>query len=135
MHMFTKSLRNMTNAIAQLDELLGDRFIRPTNYSIGAFSVHAEWGRNASTEPTVDSVWIIASEDGVVMNANFREGWPDCGASDFDAEQATDWLLDLTKDWEWDYRRNGSTTSESIRRTPRYRHRSNLEGYRPTRRA
>ncbi len=131
---FTQSLRNMTDAIGQLDELLGDRFIRPTIFDISAYSVYAEWGRDNSTQPTRDSVWLCAYEDRVVMNANFRDGWPESGAPEFNAEQAKEWLLDLTRDWKWDFERNGSMTSESIRRTPGQRHRANLEGYRPQRR-
>ena len=123
---FTQSLRHMADAMEQLDGILSEKFIRPTNFGIGAFDVYAEWGRNESTETTVDSVWLVARKDGVVMNANFREGWPECGASDFDAKQASEWLLDLTRDWEWEFKRDGSTTSESIRRAPRYRHRENL---------
>ena len=124
---FTQSLRNMADAMEQLDELLGEKFIRPTIFKIGALDVYAEWGRNKSTEATVDSVWLAAGKDGVVMNANFQEGWPECGASDFDAKRASEWLLDLTRDWEWEVKRDGSSILESIRRAPRYRHRQNLD--------
>lgn len=130
---FTQSLRNMTDAIEQLDILLGGQFIRPTSFTIGAFAVYAEWGRDNATQPTQDSVWLHAYEDRVLMNANFRDGWPESGALEFNAEQAKEWLLDLTRDWKWEFERNGSMTSESIRRTPGQRHRTNLEGYRPKR--
>ena len=120
MREFTQSLRHILEALEELDAVLPDGFLRPTRFSIGAYMVNAEWGRNDAKQPMNESVWLVARSDGVVMNANFREGWPDCGASEFDAAVAKDWLLDLTQNWEWhsENREDGRTT-ESVTRSPR----------------
>ena len=106
------SMRNMTCAMEQLLRFLPENFVWPTIATVSPFSVYWEWGqRDDTTEggKRKGSVWIVASPEGVVMNADFRPDWPDCGASDFDAETAAGWLRELTKNWEWDASRSGTS--------------------------
>ncbi len=97
----TGSMRNMTEAFEGLLQFLPKDFVWPTMVDVSTFSVYAEWGRNsADVDAAVEvhdllehdtiqgvqrAVWLVAYPDGVKMNANFRPGWPECGASDFDA--------------------------------------------------
>ena len=96
------SMRNMIQAFEELLRFLPDNFIWPTILEVSPFSAYAEWGRRDTTEERmVKSVWMVADPSGVRMNANFRPGWPECGAADFDARTAAGWLQELTKNWEW----------------------------------
>ena len=113
------SLRNMTSAMEETLRYLPGNFVWPTIVTVSSFSVLLEWGqRDNTTEHSTETVWIIASPEGVKMNANFRPDWPECGASDFDAKIAAEWLLGLTKNWEWSSERGSDgITSSTLRRT------------------
>ncbi len=113
------SLRSMTDAMEQLLQYLPEDFVWPQLVSVSPYSVNFDWGHRDSFEEPLGkpAVWIIAAPEGVVMNANFRPGWPECGASAFDAEIAAGWLLELTKGWEWGASREGGHTSSSLRRS------------------
>ena len=113
------SMRNMTSAMEQLLQFLPENFVWPTIATVSPFSVYLEWGHRDETTAGGERrgcVWIVAGPDGVVMNADFRPDWPDCGASGFDAETAAGWLRELTQNWEWDASRSGTGTSSSLRR-------------------
>ena len=111
------SQRQMVQAMEELLMFLPDDFVWPTQWHISPFSAYVELGRDNSTEEMTQSVWFTASPEGVKMNANFRPNWPECGASDFDAKVASEWLLELTKNWEWNVtRRDGGGISSSLRR-------------------
>lgn len=111
-------LRNMSQAMEELLAHLPANFVWPTIVNVSPFSVYVEWGRRESTTDNErESVWLIASPSGLVMNADFRPDWPGCGAAKFDAKTAAGWLLELTKNWEWSAEDNGSRTSSSLRRT------------------
>ncbi len=117
---FNHGLRNITEALGELDPHLPDDFPPPTIWKLDTFSAYAEWGsRRDTSDPMQDAVWIIGSPEGVVMNANFREGWPEGGGSEFDAVVASEWLRDLTRDWEWSFERDGSTSRGRLRRSDR----------------
>lgn len=110
---FNHGLQNLAEAFEAMASHLPEDFPPPTILSVGGFSTYAEWGsRDDTSEPMKDAVWMSGSADGVVMNANFREGWPECGASEFDAVVASEWLRALTRDWE----KRGSITSSTLRR-------------------
>ena len=109
------SLRNMTQAMEELLKFLPEDFVWPTHVDISPFSAYVEWGRDNSYESGGESMWMVADPNGVNMNANFRLGWPECGAANFDAEIAAGWLKELTKNWEWDAHR-GATTGSMLRR-------------------
>ena len=111
------SMHNMTDAMEALLLHLPADFVWPTIFNVSPFSAYAEWGRDDSTSGSTErAVWLVASPEGVVMNANFRPGWPDCGAADFDAQTAAEWLQQLTNNWEWEASREGGRTSSSMRR-------------------
>ena len=111
------SLNKLAGAMTELLRFLPEDFVWPTIQHVSPFSACAEWGRDDTTEDMDKSVWLIASPEGVVMNASFRPNWPECGASDFDAKIAAEWLLELTKDWEWNAtRRPDGKISISLRR-------------------
>ena len=111
------SLNNLASAMTELLKFLPQDFVWPTIQDVSPFSAYAEWGRDDTTEDMDKSVWLIASPEGVVMNADFRPNWPECGASEFDAKIAAEWLLELTKDWEWEATRGqGGNISSSLRR-------------------
>ena len=106
------SMRNMTSAMEQLLRFLPENFVWPTLTTVSPFSVHWEWGHRdqyLDKWSNKGTVWMIASPEGVVMNADFRPDWPDCGVSKFDAETAAGWLRELTQSWEWDASRGGSS--------------------------
>ena len=110
------SMRNMADTFEALLRFLPKNFVWPTIVDVSPFSVYAEWGRQKTTDRMERSVWFIADPNGVKMNANFRPGWPECGASDFDAQTAARWLQELTANWEWSATQNGSITSSSLQR-------------------
>lgn len=115
-------LRNMTAALESLLEFLPENFVWPTICQASPFSVYAEWGRDDTTqrdEEGYGSVWLIANPEGVMMNADFRPGWPGCGASPFDAKEAAAWLLELTQNWQWDASRSGGKMGSSLQKAPR----------------
>ena len=110
------SMRNMASAMEELLPFLPENFVWPTILTASPFSVYAEWGRDDTEERGKESVWIVATPDGVRMNANFRPDWPDCGASEFDAHVAAEWLQDLTKNWKWDASHYDGRTQSSLSR-------------------
>ena len=133
-----ESMRNMTEALEELTEFLPEEFVWPTAWDVLPFSVCAEWGRSTmDSDADVDdtqiqdnitladgtplegvqrAVWLHADERGVKMNATFRPGWPQCGASDFDARTAAHWLEELTRGWKWKVARYNGITSSSLAR-------------------
>ena len=112
------SMRNMADAMEQLLRFLPEDFVWPTIFEVSPFSVYAEWGRDDTTSGSVErAVWLVASPEGVVINANFRPDWPGCGAADFDAAMAAEWLQQLTITWEWEASREGDRTSSSLKRS------------------
>ena len=110
------SIRNMADAMEELLRFLPENFVWPTVIDASPFSVIAEWGRDNFTDAMKESMWIIATPESVHMNANFRPDWPDCGASEFDAQMAAGWLRELTKNWTWDASRSGGRTHSSLTR-------------------
>ena len=110
------SLLYMTKAMEELLVFLPADFVWPTVFQASPFSVYVEWGREDTQQKMGESVWLIASPEGVVMNTNFRPGWPDCGASEFDAQEAGTWLQELTKNWKWDASRSESRISSSLQK-------------------
>lgn len=105
------SMGNMTQAFEELLRFLPKDFVWPTILNVTPFSVYAEWGRDDTTESMEKAVWIIADSSSVRMNADFRPGWPECGASDFDARIAAGWLQELTQYWEWQVTQNDKGTT------------------------
>lgn len=108
------SLHNLSSALQEILGYLPDDFVWPTILDAKPFGAYAEWGRHDTQEEMERSVWITATPEGVKMNANFRPDWPDCGASDFDAQIAAEWLQELTKNWSWNATRSGGHVSSSI---------------------
>lgn len=112
------SMRNMTQAFEGLLQFLPENFVWPTILDVSPFSVYAEWGRNDATEGMGRAVWMVADASGVTMNANFRHGWPECGASVFDAQTVAGWLQELTQSWEWSaWQSDGRSESSLSRRS------------------
>ena len=111
------NLGRMTKALEETLAFLPENFVWPTNVAVSPFSVYLEWGRDNSEERGVNSVWVIANAEGVVMNADFRPDWPDCGAAEFDAKTLAGWLKELTQKWEWGASQNGSTTSSHLKKS------------------
>ena len=111
------SLHNLSSALQEILGYLPDNFVWPTILETAPFSAYAEWGlRDSTTETARGAVWIHATPEGVKMNADFRPNWPQCGASDFGAKEAAEWLLELTKNWTWDATRSDGRTSSSLSR-------------------
>ncbi len=113
------SLNNLASAMTELLQFLPEDFVWPTILNASPFSAYAEWGRDSTTENLRGVVWLSVSSEGVKMNADFRPNWPECGASDFDAKIAAEWLLELTKDWEWEATNSNGHISSSLRNPSR----------------
>ena len=77
------SMQNMTQAMAELLQFLPKNFVWPTNVNVSTFMVITEWGRSNFRESIKESVWLVATPDGVRMNANFRPNWPHDHAPEF----------------------------------------------------
>ena len=110
------NMRKMTQAMEDLLRHLPENFVWPTYVKVSPFSVYFEWGRENTNDEMEESVWLIANEDGVRANANFRPDWPGCGAIKFDAQSVSEWLQKLTRNWEWDASRSGGNISSSLSR-------------------
>ena len=100
---FLNHSRTFTAVVEQLSQHLPSNFVWPTTLQIDSQSAYMEWGRlSTDTEDKwEESVWIVIRDRAVHMNANFRPDWPECGAAEFDAQLAAEWLLELTKNWNW----------------------------------
>lgn len=110
------SLNNMARALEDLLRYLPDKFVWPTTWRVSPYTIYAEWAREDTEEEVKESVWLVATPEGVRMNATFRLDWPECGASEFDAQTAANWLLELTKNWRWDAVRTDGRTQSSLSR-------------------
>ena len=110
------SMQNMTRAMEELLQFLPRDFVWPTNVSVSTFMVYAEWGRDDSRERATESVWLVATPEGVRMNADFRPDWPNCEVLEFDAATAAGWLQELTKNWEWDASQSDGRSGSSLSR-------------------
>lgn len=110
------TLRHMTKAMEELLEHLPADFVWPTMFDVSAHSGYIEWGRDDSTAAQEPAVWMVASPEGVHMNASFRPNWPDVEALDFNAAIAAGWLKDLTRNWIWGANRDGGITSAHVQR-------------------
>ena len=96
------NLRNLSKAMDELLPFLPEDFVWPTIVGFSPFQTYLEWGvRDDAQESERGSVWITVGADGIKMNADFRPDWPECGATKFDAELASQWLKELTKNWQW----------------------------------
>ena len=113
------SMRNMTQAMEELLEFLPQDYVWPTHVNVSPFSVYAEWGRDSSKDQMGESVWLVANSEGVVMNANFRPDWPECGASGFEAQTAAEWLQELTENWEWSAEKSNGRSGSTLARRSR----------------
>ena len=100
-HRFLNHSRTFTAVVDQLSQHLPSNFVWPTTLQIDSQSAYMEWGRLCEEDKWEESVWITIKDGAVHMNANFRPDWPECGAAEFDARLAAQWLLDLTKNWKW----------------------------------
>ena len=112
------SINNLARALEKLLQFLPSEFVWPTIISASPYSATAEWGRDNASEEMTEAVWLHANPDGVKMNANFRQGWPDVDPSDFDAQIAAGWLSQLTKNWKWDAQQSNGHISSTLRRNP-----------------
>ena len=108
----------MSRTEVELLRFLPEAFVWPTLTSVSPSSVIWEWGHRDSFEEPLgtNAVWFVAYPERVIMNANFLPDWPDCGAAEFDASTAAEWLKELTKGWEWGADHDGAHSSSWLRR-------------------
>lgn len=112
------SMRQLTRTFEELLKFLPTDFVWPTLIGVGPFSSYVEWGRDDATEARSEpAVWLTANADGVHMNADFREGWPNVEVLEFDAQIAAEWLQALTRNWKWGANRFSSTVSSHLQRS------------------